>query len=73
MVPKTKELDWGLCQLLVSTDDTLENLRDITQVECVMGLAGCWLHWTVENLIVNFELGVDHDGNAISNVLCKIG
>jgi len=38
-----------------------------------MGLAGCGLHWTVEDLIVDFKLGVNHYGNAVSNVLSKIG
>jgi len=71
MVPDADKFDRHGTKFGVSTNNTLENLRDISQVKCVVRLAGGGLERTIQNLIVGFKLGLNQTTNAISHIVTK--
>lgn len=71
MVPDADKFDRHGTKFGVSTNNTLENLGDISQVECVVRLAGGGLERTIQNLIVSFKLGLNQTTNAIFHIVAK--
>ena len=73
MVPETDQFYWQLSQLLVCADNALENFGNVSQVKGVVRFAGRRLHGSVEDLVVNLELGFDEWRDAASYVRVEVG
>jgi len=73
MIPKTDQFYRQLSQLLVCADNALENFRNVSQVKGVVRFAGRRLHGSVEDLVVNLELGFYKWRDAASYVRIKVG
>ena len=53
--PETRCVHWFVAMSTVGDTESLGNPGDVSEVECVVRLVGCWLQWTVEDLVVDTE------------------
>jgi hypothetical protein len=64
--PHSAEVDRRIAQLVIGVTETLEDTRNVSQVECVVRLVWSGLKWAIEHIVVNSE---SHLTQAIQGIL----
>lgn len=70
--PETRCVHWLVAMSTVGDAETLSNPGDVSEVEGVVRLVGCWLQGAVEDLVVDTECHGDQWCNRILNLLTKV-
>jgi hypothetical protein len=70
--PETRCMHWLVAMSTVGDAETLSHSGDVSEVECVVRLVGCWLQGPVEDLVVDTECHGYQWCHSILNLLTKV-